>query len=233
MGRASVDNTIDFTPLVLLVDDQEWTSRSIESILRPKGHVVLKAYTGEQALGLVGKVNPDALLVDIHLPDIDGIELVRRVREAEAIHPATPILMITGGAVDRPERLRALGAGAWDVLTHPVDPNELLLRLETFIRAKQDSDRIRDRGLTDPDSGLYNARGVLQRAKEISSDASRFGPPGHMHRVRTSGHARSTTAGPDGRTGGRHPCAEVRHPRGRRRRTPGPGRVRCDRSGDG
>ena len=45
------------TPLVLLVDDQEWTSRSIESILRPRGHVVLKAYTGRQSLELVQKVS--------------------------------------------------------------------------------------------------------------------------------------------------------------------------------
>src|SRR5690606_3902115 len=67
----SMDNAPDFTPLVLLIDDQEWTSRSIESILRPKGHVVLKAYTGQQALELVTKVNPDVVIVDVHLPDID------------------------------------------------------------------------------------------------------------------------------------------------------------------
>ena len=62
------------TPLVLLVDDQEWTSRSIESILRPKGHVVLKAYTGRQALDLVQKVSPDAMIVDFHLPDLDDLD---------------------------------------------------------------------------------------------------------------------------------------------------------------
>src|SRR5688572_9109208 len=122
----------DLTPLILLVDDQEWTSRSIESILRPKGHVVLKAYTGKQALDLVQKVSPDALLVDLHLPDIDGIDLVRQLKAYPSIQSMTPMLMITGGAVGRAERLEALGAGAWDILTHPVDPNELILRMETF-----------------------------------------------------------------------------------------------------
>jgi two-component system cell cycle response regulator len=172
-----MDSPSDLTPLVLLIDDQEWTSRSIESILRPKGHVVLKAYTGRQALDLVQKVSPDALLVDIHLPDMNGIELVRQLRASPTISSMTPVLMITGGSVERTERLEALRAGAWDVLTHPVDPDELLLRMETFIRAKQDADRIRDEGLTDPDTGFYNPRGIVRRTEEIGADAVRSQRP--------------------------------------------------------
>jgi diguanylate cyclase (GGDEF)-like protein len=172
-----MENPSDLTPLILLVDDQEWTSRSIESILRPKGHVVLKAYTGQQALDLIQKISPDALIVDVHLPDIDGIDLVRRLRDSRSIPSMTPVLMITGGAVGRAERLEALAAGAWDILTHPVDPNELILRMETFVRAKQDADRIRDEGLTDPGTGFYNARGVLRRAREIGADAVRSDRP--------------------------------------------------------
>ena len=172
-----MERPTDLTPLVLLVDDQEWTSRSIESILRPKGHVVLKAYTGQQALDLVQKVNPDALLVDVHLPDIDGVDLVRRLRSMSTVSSMTPIIMITGGSVSRAERLEALGAGAWDILTHPVDPNELVLRLDVLVRAKQDSDRIRDEGLMDPATGFYNARGILKRAKEIGADALRAERP--------------------------------------------------------
>jgi len=128
-----MDNPPDLTPLVLLVDDQEWTSRSIESILRPKGHVILKAYTGQQALDLVGKVSPDAVLVDVNLPDIDGVDLLRRLKVAPTVHSTTPILMITSGTMGRAQRLEALSAGAWDILTHPVDPNELILRMDTFV----------------------------------------------------------------------------------------------------
>ena len=171
------ENPPDLTPLVLLVDDQEWTSRSIESILRPKGHVVLKAYTGQQALDLVKKVSPDAVLVDVHLPDIDGIDLVRKLRESNTVYSTTPVLMITSASVGRAERLEALSAGAWDVLTHPVDPNELILRMDTFVRAKQEADRVRDEGLTDPATGFYNVRGILKRAHEISADAVRFDRP--------------------------------------------------------
>jgi PleD family two-component response regulator len=165
------------TPLILLIDDQEWTSRSMESILRPRGHAVLKAYTGRQALDLVRTVSPDALIVDVNLPDINGVELVRQLRASDTIQSNTPVVMVTGGAVGRSERLEALAAGAWDVLTHPVDPQEFITRLETFIKAKQDADRIRDGGLTDPDTGFYNARGIVRRTEEIGADAVRFHRP--------------------------------------------------------
>jgi diguanylate cyclase (GGDEF)-like protein len=172
-----MDRPSDLTPLILLIDDQEWTSRSMESILRPKGHVVLKAYTGQQAIELVRKVSPDALIVDLNLPDMNGIELVRQLRASPTIQSNTPVLMITGGSVGRSQRVEAFGAGVWDVLTHPVDPNELVLRLETFIRAKLDADRIRESELTDPDTGFYNTRGIVRRAEEMGADAVRSQRP--------------------------------------------------------
>jgi diguanylate cyclase (GGDEF)-like protein len=165
------------TPLILLVDHQESTSRAVEGVLRPRGHVVLRAFTGQQALDLVSKVSPDAVLVDVSLPDCDGIDLIRQLKGAPTVHPTTPILTISATELGRVDRLEALNAGAWDVLSHPIDPNELILRMDTFVRAKQEADRVRDQGLTDPSTGFYNVRGILQRAKEISADAARFDRP--------------------------------------------------------
>jgi diguanylate cyclase (GGDEF)-like protein len=162
------------SPLVLLVDNLESTARSLELVLRPRGHVVLKALTGQQAIDLLSKVNPDVILVKVSLPDIDGIELVQRLRGAPTVHGTTPILTISSEPLGRADRLEALGAGAWDVLTLPVDPNELILRMDTFVRAKQEADRVRDQGTTDPSTGFYNVRGILQRAKEITAEATRF-----------------------------------------------------------
>lgn len=159
------------------MDDQEWTAQSIESVLRPKGHVVLKAHTGQQALDLVSKVSPDAILVDVHLPDFGGIELVRRLKSSPTVHPSTPVLLLTSSLLGRAQRLEGLSAGVWDILTHPIDASELILRLDTFIDAKQEADRVRDQGLTDPATGFYNVRGILQRTKEISADAIRHSRP--------------------------------------------------------
>src|SRR5438045_2973879 len=64
--------------LALLINDEEWTTRSIESILKPEGYAVLMAYTGRQGFELASRVDADVLLLDLQLPDITGIELCAR-----------------------------------------------------------------------------------------------------------------------------------------------------------
>lgn len=162
---------------VLIVDDQEWTSRSVESILRPRGFAVLKAYTGKQALELARRAGPDLAMVDFRLPDMDGIDVVREFGTQEILPAVTPVLMMSSTGVGRAERLEALGAGAWDILRHPLDPGELILRIENLVRAKQEADRLRQELITDLGTGLYNVRGVLRRAREIGADSVRFGRP--------------------------------------------------------
>ena len=165
------------TPLILLVDDQEDTASTIDSILRSKGRVTLRAHTGQQALDLVGKVSPDVVLVDLDLPDVHGIELIRQLHDSPTVYATTPILALSKNKVGRAGRLEVLSAGAWDILTHPVDPNELTLRIGTFVKVKHDADRNRDDGLTDPTTGFYNVRGILRRTKEINADAVRHDRP--------------------------------------------------------
>lgn len=174
MTQASSDEKSPLAPLILVVDDQEWTSRSIESILQPRGHAVVRAYTGQQAIELVGKLAPDGILVDFHLPDMDGVDVVAELRKSPTVSPATPILMVSSSNLTRAARLSALGAGVWDVLRHPVDSEELVLRLSSFIAVKQSADRLREDGLADPVTGFYNAQGILRRAREISADARRL-----------------------------------------------------------
>mgnify|MGYP003337024711 CR=1 FL=1 len=167
----------DLNPLLLIIDDQESNVRSLESVLRPKGHVVLKATTGQQALDLTTKVSPDAILVSRSLPDFDGIDLIRALTREATVQGTTPILLTAGTALGKAGRLEALSAGAWDILEQPVDATELILKLDTFVRAKQEVDRVRDQGLTDPETGFYNVRGVLKRAKELNADSARAARP--------------------------------------------------------
>jgi PleD family two-component response regulator len=161
-------------PLILLIDDQEWTSRSIESVLQPRGCAVVRAFTGRQALQLVDKLSPDAIVIDFHLPDLDCVDVVTQLRRSPSVSPATPILMVTSSKLTRAARLSVLGAGVWDVLRHPVDFEEFVLRLDSFISVKQSSDALREEGLADPTTGFYNAQGLLRRAREISADARRL-----------------------------------------------------------
>lgn len=165
------------TPLVLLIDDEEWTARSLESILKPEGYAVLRAYTGSQAVELVSKVLPDVLLVDFHLPDITGVNLCSRLRELHTIRPSTPILIFSSGRLTRQDELDAFDAGAWGILSPPFNPQELLGRLQPLVAAKRDVDHVLESSFLDPLTGFYNVQGLMRRIAEISAETGRSGRP--------------------------------------------------------
>lgn len=165
------------TPLVLVVDDQEWTARSIESILGSSGCAVLKAYTGRQALELAAKIRPDAVIIDMHLPDMTGPDVCRAMREMPTVGRGTPLLVLTTAPLGRTERLSAVEAGAWDILRPPFDPEELLMKISTFVMAKLEADQAREESLCDPITGVYNVKGILRRVDEITADAARSQRP--------------------------------------------------------
>jgi PleD family two-component response regulator len=160
-------------PLVLIANDEEWWTRSLESFLAPAGYAILRAYNGQQALARAKEAKLDLIFLDAGLPDIPGIEVCRKLRDDPWISRTTPILITTAGRCTRERRLEALGAGAWDYLGLPLDADELLLRLESFMQAKFDADRSQQEGLTDPLTGLYNLHGLMRRARELGSDAYR------------------------------------------------------------
>ncbi len=145
--------------------------RSIESILGPSGYAVLRAYNGKELLERARSAQPDVIILDSRLPDTDGIEVCRRLRDL--VSPSTPILVTSSSPPSKPQRLAALQAGAWGCLGHPIDAEELRLQLDAFVRAKLDADHARDEGLLDPDTGLYNMRGLARRAREIGAEAFR------------------------------------------------------------
>ena len=164
-------------PLVVIANSQEWHTRSLESVLGPHGYAVLRAYTGRQALERAWSSQPDLIIVDTDLSDIDGFEVVRQLRSDARISDATPILMTSAGHPSRQKRLSALKAGAWDFLGSVVDAEELPLRLDAYVRAKFDADRAREESLLDQLTGLYNIRGLARRARELGSQAFRHEEP--------------------------------------------------------
>ncbi|UCC25906.1 MAG: response regulator [Gemmatimonadales bacterium] len=165
------------TPLAIVVDDQEWTARSLESILSPAGFAVLKAYTGRQALELVQRVKPDVLFVDVDLPDVDGRELCRNLISQGSIRASTPILALCTTRPPREQRLEILRSGAWDIVSLPLDPEELVLRLNALVRAKQEVDDAVDRSLLDLETGFYNVKGLMRRLSELTAEARRYTRP--------------------------------------------------------
>jgi PleD family two-component response regulator len=165
------------SPTVLLIEDQEWTARSIESILRPANFAVFKTYTGRQGLEVARKVDPDLVLVDLHLPDMGGGDVIRHLKELRSIGRVTPMAVITGGHVTQSEKLAMLREGAWDVFTSPFDAEELALRITTWTMAKKEADRAREASLVDPLTGTYNFDGLSKRVREIVAESRRYERP--------------------------------------------------------
>jgi diguanylate cyclase (GGDEF)-like protein len=165
------------TPLVLIANDQEWSARSLESILAPSGYSVVRAYTGQQALERARTAQPDLIILDAQMPDVHGFEVCRLLRSDPRFSATTPIIITTSGPSGRTQRLEAYRAGAWEFLGQPLDGEALLLKLATFLQCKLEVDSLRDESLLDPGTGLYNMRGLSHRAHEIGADAFRRRDP--------------------------------------------------------
>src|SRR5688572_31189820 len=164
-------------PLVLLASDQEWSTRSLESVLGPHGFASVRAYTGRQALELIRRTHPDVVIIDSGMPDTPGIDLCATLRDDPEFPSSTPVVMTTAGPASRSQRLDAYRAGAWEYLSLPVDAEALILKLSAFVRAKREIDRSREESLLDDSTGLYNVRGLARRAREMGAEASRRHAP--------------------------------------------------------
>ena len=160
-------------PVVLIVDDQEWSTRSLESVLAPNGYAVMRAYTARKGVERALAQPPDLLFVSTNLPNGDSVSICRTLRRNPSFGSSIPILVTSPERPTREQRLAALEAGAWEFISYPIDAQELLLRLGAYVKAKFEMDSAQDRCLVDEPTGLYNLRGLEQRARELRSQAYR------------------------------------------------------------
>src|ERR1043166_1460897 len=110
-ARMPVPATPAHAPLVLIANAQEWVTRSLESILRPAGYAVLKAYSGRDALEGARRSAPDVVILDTDLPETDVLALCRALRVDPYITPSTPILVTSPGPLARAQVIDARAAG--------------------------------------------------------------------------------------------------------------------------
>ena len=115
---------------VLLVEDDSATAKSIELMLKSEGFVVDCTDLGEDGLEIGKLYDYDIMLLDLMLPDIDGYEVLRRLRDARV---ETPVLILSG-LTETEDKVKGLGFGADDYLTKPFDKVELLARIQAIVR---------------------------------------------------------------------------------------------------
>ena len=156
-------------PRVLVVEDDRSVRESLERALRLEGYQVLTVADGMSGLEAVGREQPDAVVLDVMLPFLDGLSVCRQLRQKGV---RTPILMLTARA-DVGDRVAGLDAGADDYLPKPFALDELLARLRALIR--RSSPDHASGGLTVGDLRIDEAaRRVWRGAREVDLTKTEF-----------------------------------------------------------
>ena len=121
-------------PVVVLIEDEPQIRRFLRTVLPGQGYTLFEADTGQQGLVEAAVRKADVVILDLGLPDMDGVEVVKRLREWSAI----PVIVLSARAQEE-DKVAALDAGADDYLTKPFGVSELLARLRVALRHAQRS----------------------------------------------------------------------------------------------
>jgi len=124
---------------LLVVDDAPQNIKLLDAVLSPRGYAVLPASSGEEALAKASSEEPDLVLLDVLMPEMDGYEVCRRLRD-DPVTRLLPVIMITASGDQ--EKIRALEAGADDFIQKPLDQPELLARVRSLLRIKRYQDEL-------------------------------------------------------------------------------------------
>jgi len=116
---------------MLVIEDDETNMYLIGFILRKNGYEVIEARTGEEGVELAIREKPDLVLMDIQLPDIDGLEATKRIRESEA-DGKIPIIALTSYAMTG-DREKALAAGCTGYIEKPINPDTFIGEIEKYL----------------------------------------------------------------------------------------------------
>lgn len=174
---ATVDDVTSQPPVLVIATEGEWASRSLESVLVSHGYVVVRAMDGHDALNCARRTQPDAVILDQHLPGISGLEVCGQLRDDPTFDPATPIVIVGSAPALRATRTTAIANGAWEFCTQPIDTDALLMQLTTYIRAKRASTVARSRSMVDESTGVLTPLGMERWAEQLAARASRNHEP--------------------------------------------------------
>jgi DNA-binding response OmpR family regulator len=149
------------TKTVLVVDDEARLVSLVETYLTQSGFRVVTASNGREALAVAKRQNPDLIILDIMMPEMDGYEFMRVFREDNS----TPIILLTA-RVDSDEKVLGLESGADDYMTKPFRPRELMARVKAVLRRS---------GEKEPASKVLRASDiVLDRSAHVVQVADRY-----------------------------------------------------------
>ena len=159
------------TRTALVVDDEQRIAEAVAMNLELEGFQVLTASSGEEALRKVTEELPEVIILDVMMPEMDGFETLRRIREIAT----TPVIMLTVRG-DEGDRVRGLDLGADDYVTKPFSPKELVSRVRAVLRrAEMPSPVPKAEIYVDANLSIdFNRRNVIVRGTEVHLRPTEF-----------------------------------------------------------
>jgi len=142
---------------------------ALAGVLNDHGYSVVQPPSGTLALEWARDIRPDVVILDAELPDMTGSDACWLFRSDPHVGRNVPILLLSPEKPSPEQRVTALRAGAWDFLRFPGEPDELALKLETYVQAKRNIDAALADGPLDPATGLHSRTGLARRARELGA----------------------------------------------------------------
>lgn len=158
---------------LLVVDDNPNNVRLLQDILEDEAFTVCTASRGDQLLELARDMRPDAILLDIMMPGIDGFEVCRILKQ-EYLTQDIPVLMVTA-KTEGSDLKKALELGAFDFIKKPIDEVEVIARVQSALRFKEREDRLRELASKDGLTGVYNHALLIELFDKECRKQSRSG----------------------------------------------------------
>ena len=156
-------------PVILIVDDQPQNLELLEAHLVPQGYEVVKAASGEQALGKLDSSRIDLILLDVMMPGMDGFEVTRRIRQDDR-HRLLPVILVTS-LRETEARVKGIEAGCDDFISKPFEKMELLARVRSLLKVKAYNDLMGNYRKELEDEVIARTR-ELKRALELIKESS-------------------------------------------------------------
>ena len=139
---------------ILVVDDSKFNVKVITDILEVEGYEIYSTNSGLEVVEMAYKINPEVILLDIVMPDLDGFEVCKLLKTQFEIKDI-PIIMITSKS-DSSDVKKALELGAFDYIRKPLDNVEVIARIQSALRFKHHQDKLKEMAMKDGLTGLYN-----------------------------------------------------------------------------
>lgn len=177
------------SPTILIADDEPVNRALLQRRLEREGYHVLTARNGSEAVRQVKEVHPDLVILDVMMPEMDGMDACRLLKESEATRDI-PIIFLS--ARDETEiKVSGLSLGADDYISKPFEAEELIARVHVAIRLKRERDQLRndaeeaslraelaqERAMTDQLTGLLNRYGLQHTLMREHAEARRYNRP--------------------------------------------------------